>query len=76
MKHNELGIFVIMLVNYNEPYRKVLRYKVPSATVKVINSKNEELPVDVICEKEGECVMYVMVEMEGWGETAIKIVSG
>ena len=51
-----------------------MKWKVPFSNVKVINSKNEEEPVDIICEEEGRCVLYLVAKLDGWSETFFKLV--
>eukprot|EP00828_Plagiopyla_frontata_P049455 TRINITY_DN986_c0_g1_i8.p1 TRINITY_DN986_c0_g1~~TRINITY_DN986_c0_g1_i8.p1 ORF type:complete len:885 (-),score=169.17 TRINITY_DN986_c0_g1_i8:647-3301(-) len=74
MKHNNEGTFIISVINSDEPMQKVMKWKVPFSNVKVINSKNEEEPVDIICEEEGRCVLYLVAKLDGWSETFFKLV--
>ena len=75
MKHNDQASFIITFVNYNEPMEKVMKFKVPYSNLKVINNKNEQEPVDIICESEGKCSLFVLVKLDAWSETSIKLIS-
>ena len=74
MKHNDQAIFIVTFVNYDEPMNKVIKLRVPFSTLKVINSKNEQEPIDIICESEGSCDLYLFVALDGWSEISVKLV--